>query len=553
MKINKYQRDEKEQRMQVLIAILVAVLVALGASTAAAAEKIPEKIPEKPILVLESHVGARPVEVGRVMDALRELLEPRGFAARPASIQRLVGTSAPRPGVLDPELTEASIAQHLSDGWAAFVAARWEEAVTKLTQALREVHRNPALIVNDAGSPDRVFKAYVALAVSQQRRGDVRGAVRAMTEVIRIFPSRPVPPAEAWGRDGEKLHGDMTTRVRRRGPGRLSIASGQPGATIFVDDQMRGMGSVQLADLVPGLYRVFIRLPGSIGRQYEVVVAPNEESRLDVDLAFDMSAWVTDSWVGLQLASEEARAREGQHVIETARRWIGRGTVVVLSSGQHKGRSVLVGARYRDGLELRRARIYSDDAGGAGVLAQFLVDGTAGAGLEVLTVAPRLGRRAWRYTSRVMLGAGALMTAGSFTWYLAAPDDDHKLPAYTEWKLPAVLAFSGSSLVMGVGLSLYLHESFEVHGMTATALGLGIASLLSGAVMYSADTEPYAGPYYVRERYRNTGPLGIFLGCTGLVLTGAAVWYLGQEYLDAGAPVVAVERGGGLVGWTGRF
>jgi len=540
--------------MQVLVTTLVAVLVALGAPRTASAKTSLDT----PIFVLESHVGARSAEIGRVMDTLRDLLEPYGFAARPAAIQRLAGQAMPRPGVLDPELTEASIAQHLRDGWAAFAAAQWEEASTKLTRALDEVHRNPALVVSDIGNLDHVFKAYVALAVTQRRLADVRGAARTMTEMIRVFPARAVARDEAWGRDGERLYSDVATRVREMARGRLSIVSGHPEAAIFVDGQLRGTGTAELADLVPGTYRVFLRPPGSIGRQYEVLVAANDDSYLDVDLNLDMSVWATDAWIGLQLANEEARAYEDKYALEVARRWMGQGTLAVLATGQYKGRPILVGARYRDGIELRRARIYLDDAGGPRALARFLVDGATGPGLEVLATAatamPRERRRSWSPIPQIVLATGVLATAGSLAWYIAAPEDDHKVPRYTDWKLPAALACASSSMVMGAGLYLYLRESTSMEHLTAAALGLGVGALTAAPLLLIADRDAVTRPgVHVRERYRNTAPMGLFFGGTGLVLLGVAAWQIGREYGEGGAPIVAVERGGGVIGWSGRL
>jgi hypothetical protein len=539
--------------MRVLVATVVAMAFGVPEEVAA------DTSSAKPILVLESHVGVRPEKLGRVMDTLDDHLETYGFAARPATIQRLAGPGAPRPGILDPDLSAAKIAQHLNDGWAEFVAARWDQAVIKLTHALEEVHRNPALVVNDTSNLDLTFKAYIALAVCQQRRADAGGAARTMIEAIRIFRSRSVGRTEAWGREGEKLYSDLFRQVQAMGRGRLSIAGGDPEAAIFVEGQLRGMGNAKLAELVPGVYRVFIRLPGTMGRQYQVQVAPNDDAYLNIDPDIDTTLWVTDSWIGFQFTSEAARGREGKYAVEIARRWTGNGAVVVLVTGQDKGRPVLEGVRYRDGVEVRRARIYIDatDAGGSSKLAQFLADGTPGAGIAVLktdaTPAPIGARRRWRRTPQVVMGLGVLASAGSSVWYLVSSDDDHTRPTYDDWKTPAVEVFMGSAIVVGAGVYLYLRGSRSTGTATAAVLGTGIAALLSGAMMYATDEDQYSGSGWQRKYYRDTAAGGLIVCGAGIALVGVGVWLLRRDHQDASMPIVVVERDSRFLGWSGRF
>jgi hypothetical protein len=509
--------------------------------------------------VIESHVGARPEGIDGVMDRLRDQLETRGFAARPTTVLRLASDRLPRPGILDGNMTAATIAQHLKDGWAAFVAARWDEAIDKLERGLGEAQRNPALVVNDTTNLDLSFKAHVALAVSHQRKADAGAAARWMTEAIRIFPSRPVSRTEAWGREGEKLYLAMTGQVQPMGRGRLSIAGGHPEAAIFVEGQIRGLGNAQLADLVPGAYRVFIRLPGTVGRQYQVQVAPKDEAYLHVDPDLDKLLWAYDAFVALQFTTTAERGSEGKRATEISRQVTGNSEVGVLAMSMDSGRPMLEGVRYRDGLEVRRARIYLDvsDADGTGKLAQFLADGTPGDGIEILKTdaapAPGAPRRRGRQVPLAILGVGALAAAGSSVWYLASPDDAHTSADHDDWKTPAVRAFVGSSIAVGAGVYLYLRRSRSCGTVTAAMLGAGTALLLSGAMLYATDEDPYRGSGWVRPYYRDTAALGSIAGGAGLALTVAGLWSLLRARRDSSTPVVIVQRERGLIGWGGRF
>jgi len=519
----------------------------------------------KPILVLESHVGPRPAELGRVMRTLDDLLEKHGFAARPATILRLAERDVPRPGILDADLTAAQIAQHLNDGWSKFVAAQWDEAIDTLTIALAEAHRNPSLVVNDTSNLDLTFKAYVALAVSQQRTADAGSAARTMIETIRMFPSRPVARSEAWGREGERLYRDLYRQVGAMGRGRLSIAAGSPDAAIFVDGQLRGMGAATLADLVPGAYRVFIRMPGAIGRQYETNVSPNDDTYLNVEAELDASLRVTDAWIGFQFTSEAARGKERKYAGELARRWTGRDAVVVLVTGWDKGRPIVEGVRYHEGIEVRRARIYADasETGGSSQqLVQFLTDGRSAAGIEILrtdaTPAPAVVRRHWGRASKITLGTGAVVLAASSALYFASPGDDHLRPTYDDRKTPALGVFTGGSVVVGLGTYLYLREARSAGMIPAALVGAGAAAMLSGAMLYVADQDPYLGHGWQRPTYRETSTAGLIIGGAGIALAGAGIWLLGREHEQpvrspALQPIVSVQRGSGFIGWARRF
>lgn len=544
--------------MQVLVATVVAVLVVLGAPPEAAADRGTGR----PILVLESHVAPRTAEVGRVMHVLDDLLEARGFVARPATLQRLAGPWVPRPGILDRALEATEIAQHLSEGWKAFVAGRWDDASTKLTRAIDEVHRNPGLVVRDTRNLDRTYKAYVALAISQQQRADHEGAARTMSEVIRIFPARPVTRAEAWGRDGERLYNNVLAQVQGRGRGQLSIDAGHSEAAIFVEGQHRGRSRVQLADLAPGLYRVYIKLPGLGGRQYQVQVVPNDDTHLKIDSELDASLSITDTWVGFQFVSEHARASDGKLAAEIARRWTESDTVAVLAAGEVRRRPVLEGARYHDGVEVRRARIYTDRASsdGPNQLARFLADGTPGTELEIVvayrTEAPPTSRAPLmrgQHIPYVVLGIATIGALGSTVWYLANSPYTHEIRKYDDQQGPAAITFAGSSILVGTGVYLYLDVSETADVVTAALLGSGTAALLAGGMLLVADKASYWGFKHVRPTYFNSAPMGLVAGSAGIALTGVGIWLFRQERRDAALPVVTVERGGGFLGWSGRF
>ncbi len=538
--------------MRIRFVVVVVQLVLFLAPRSARAEDV-----KKPILVLESHVGERSAKLDKVIGQIDDALETHGFAARPATIMRVAGKAAvPRPGRLDLDLTQAQIAQHFNEAWAKFGNAEWVEARKALTNVLEEVHRNPAAVVSDTTNLDLTFRAYVALAVCHQRLLDAGAAGRTMIEAIRIFPSRPVSRADAWGKEGEKLYIDYSKQAQAMGRGRLAVAAGNSETQIFIEGQMRGMGHASLADLVPGTYRVYLRTGPDIGRQYEVQVMANDEAYLRVDADLDNALWVSEAWVGFQFATEAARGNEAKFAGELARRWTGDGSVVVLAAAQDKGRTVLDGVRYRNGLEVRRARIYTDasDPGGPTKLAQFLVDGTSTDGIEVLRTdadarPPSDIARRSRWPARVVLGAGVATFVASGIGFVVSKDDPLVEFNGRDYSVYASL---GGSAVVGAGLYLWLTQTKSTKASTAIVFSAGVASLLAGTVMIATDEDADRNHLY----YRNTSTPGFIIGGAGAVLTGVGTWLLLRERRGIEAtssPVVFVENGRGYVGVSGAF
>lgn len=460
---------------------------------------------DHPILVLESYVGQRPASADAVMAPLLDELEQRGFAARPASILELAGGAAPRPGVLDADTTAAEITQRAESGYEAYTRGRFTEAEAALTRAIERIHRNPALLVLDTNNLDATFKILVALALSQAKRGDTSGSVATMTELIRTFRSRPISRVD-YGPDAEQLYRAVAQQVQALGRGELSISVASDQAVIFVDGQIRGVGKAALADLLPGVYRVFIQVPASPGRQYAIEVTAGHHTVLRVDWELDSSLWLTDSWVGFVFATEAERARQAGFAGTLARRWAGGTPLAVLGMAQLSGKPAITGHLYdATGRVVRGAGVVlgeRSEASPVGVgaeladesrlraLARYLADGVPVAGVHVLhdgdsapgdgSTPDRAGRTGSRLAPRVLVGAGA-------------------------------------------------------------------AALVAGSVLYAIDQDP-AGPSSV---YRNTAPAGIAVGAVGLAAVSVGLWLWGAR--GGSSPMLAIGSSGGFIGWGGAL
>jgi hypothetical protein len=457
---------------------------------------------DHPILVLESYVGQRPANADVVLAPLLDELEQRGFATRPASVLELVGGGAPRPGVLDRDTTAAEITQSAESGYEAYTRGRFAEAQAALERAIDRIHRNPALLVLDTNNLDATFKILVALALSQAKRGDTGGSVATMTELIRTFRHRPISRVH-YGPDAEQFYGAVSHQVEALDRGELSISVTNEQAVIFVDGQIRGLGRAALADLIPGAYRVFVQVPGTPGRQYEIEVAAGRHTVLRIDWELDSSLWLTDSWVGFVFATEAERARQAGFAGTLARRWAGGTLLAVVGMAQLSGKPAVLGQLLdATGRVVRGAAVVLEPgdvgsggpAGGAGdpadepklrALARFLSDGVPVAGLHVI----RDG---------------------------------------------------GPSLGDGVA---------DPRGRLAPRLlvGAGAAALVTGGVLYAIDQDP-GGPSPVS---RNTAPAGIAVGAVGLAAVSVGLWLWGAR--GGSSPMLAIGSSGGFIGWGGAL
>jgi hypothetical protein len=449
-----------------------------------------------PILVLEAYGGRRPSTVDRFMNPLRDQLERHGFAARPETISKLFGSRIPRPGILDPEVTTAHILELVHTGYEAFSRAQFDEAASKLTDAIAKIKRNSALLVLDTGHQDAVYKAHVGLALSQARLGSTDQAAATMGELVRMLRTQPISRNE-HGPTAEQLARTVYEQASSRRRGRLRIDTGNRRAMLFIDYQLRGMGTAALDDLIPGVYHVLVHEPGSTGLAYEVEVPEGGDALLDASWEIDRSLIVSPRWIGFELAGETERRKEAAHGGSLARRWSGRASFAVVGTMKVRGRPALVGTRYlTTGEVLRRAVIVLEDAlddaddATLGALAKFLADGTPAAGIEIVV------------------------------------GDDHAAPASPGRRrraLPAKLLLVG-----------------------------GAAAVIAGGVLYAYDEDDHPVGRQEPTYFDSAGP-GLALGAAGVVAIGVGSWLWARGGHRPAVPFVSVRRSIGMVGLAHRF
>jgi hypothetical protein len=473
----------REARGAILIACLMAMAGTAFASPAAT----------DPILVLEAYGGRRPANIDRYMKPLRDALEQEGFAARPERLEGLCGRRMPRPGILDKGETSTSILRLVDQGYEAFSRARFEEAASMLAEAIVKIKRNSALLVLDTGNQEGVYKAHVALALSQSKLGRTDEASATMAELARVFRTRRLSRNE-HGPTAEQFARKIYEQELAKGRGALRIHTGNPRAMIFVDRQIRGMGEATLDDLIPGVYHVLVQEPQTAGLAYEVEVPERGEVELDASWEIDTSLSVDKRWVGFELANDKQRHKEAIYGAVLARRCTGRDRFAVVGTMKLRGRPALIGTLYRTtGQEIRSAIIVLEDAlddaddATLGALARFLGDGTPADGLDIIA-------------------AGGAAAA------------------------PARPARRGSSLAPKL------------------VVIAGAAAVVAGVVLYAYDEDiPPLGQPQPKTYFDSAAP-GVALAVAGAIAMGAAGWWWARSKRRSSVPVVSIGRSGGVIG-----
>lgn len=446
-----------------------------------------------PAVVLEAHVGER-TSVAGIATVLAEL-EQCGLATRPASIIKLLQGRAPRPGILDADASAASILALGRSGFEAFTRTEYKEAAATLALAVHQIKRNPALLVLDAGNVRTMFRAFVGLALSQAKLGYTAESLETMTELLRSFATQTVSRAE-YGPQAEQLYRSVQKQTEALGRGDLAIAVDDANAMIFVNSEFRGMGSVSLAALIPGSYRVFVYVPGSNGRQYAIDVRPGERSTLEIEWQIDAALTASEAWFGFSFASEAERDRALDHAAALARRWNHR-AIVVIEAVRFQDTASVRGTMYGgDGRVIRSAVVVDDgDAGKLRALGRFLSDGISSRGLLRVVGPPRASSA-------------------------------ERGPALPAWPFIA-----GGVLALGVGVGLLAID--QDRGYTRAD---GVR------------------PAY----YRDTAPFGVAAGVAGVVSLGFGIWWWTRTHSSAPRLVPTTAMSGGaaspiIVGVRGSF
>lgn len=527
----------------------------LGVAVAIALAGVPsaEARPGTPTIVLEAHVGQRSSEIAAAMAPVLDELERHGFAVRPEGIKRLLRGRAPRPGRLDDGKTIADIKQLVAAGRSAFDKGLLEKAESALRSAVELIRRNPALLVLDTNNEKVTYSAFVSLAMTLAKRGNMAEADTVMLDLLRLS-SMPIPQGD-YGPKAQALHSDAEKQAQAMGRGSLSISVSDSRAMIFVDYTYRGLGKVALGDQIPGEHYVLVQVPGTAGLQYVQDVQPQQGSTLDISWQVESMLHLDGLWAGFLFATEAERARESLFATELARS-LGGEDVIILSVQSLGGTTFIGGIQYPANGDPPIGAFAPVNGGEALLrsLGTYLYNGTMAAGLRVFR-RPSTGESpavalaesstgrsgsipAW-VPAAVMAGGTATIAGGAVAYKVTSYNPRRPRGDGTDGRYPATYVMLGGSFLLGGGTYLWSRDSLSATPLTAGALGTGVTATAAGVQLYLVhqDQSP-SGPRYIRD----TAKQGIIVGTTGIALTGAGIWLLHRERSSTALTVASARR-----------
>jgi hypothetical protein len=335
-------------------------------------------------IVLESYTGKRDRDMTRMLAPFHEVLAGRFYASGDMLARRYEGMAS-RPASVG-EGIPADFEGRIEKGHNAWIAGRFDEAIAVLGPALYGAHANAALFAQNKKLRDLVLKGLVALALAQQRKGEISDARETLAEVRRSFPDAQLSRA-IYGPEAVKLFDEVRRAQGEQGRGRLTVKVGAESNVIFINERFENVGGVSKDDVIPGTYRIYTQLGKEVSRVHRVEVRANETATLTVDLAYDRTVR-TEGFSGLLFASAEERTRNEARYALTFAREVKAASVIVVGIDYTNGRPEIVGSLLdiQNGRPLRRASLALEPEPSADrirSLARFLAGGQAADDIQV--------------------------------------------------------------------------------------------------------------------------------------------------------------------------
>lgn len=243
--------------------------------------------------------------IGLIRHVLQDELNRPGLVASVPDVLEHLGSNVPLPSVTDPDLTAARLTEHLKAGIANWAGGQHQEAAERLETALAEAADNPATVVSDPTLRQLIARAYVGRAVSLMRLNRVSEAKEAIAELVRTTPEPSI--LDSWGTEADKIFQLSRKELVARGTGSLTIQVDDPTAIFYLDEAGQPHKTMFAADVLPGVYRVFVLDTMGRSRRYAIEVVPHGHATLGID-------WGRDTKLEATISSK--RRIERSHDIE---------------------------------------------------------------------------------------------------------------------------------------------------------------------------------------------------------------------------------------------
>jgi hypothetical protein len=367
--------------------------------------------------------------------AFQSEIQNRALIASVDSMIWRLGDKVPFPGIDDADLTVETLAKHLKDGINKWIGGEYENAAKTLKMALAEAAMNPAIVVADPTLRPLIQRAYVARAVSLFRLDRKDEAKDAIADLVRMTPQPSI--LDTWGTIPDKVFQLSRQDLQIRGTGSLSIQISDPNAVFYLNAAGQPHRSAFAADMLPGVYQVFVTDTAKRSRRYRVEVIPREHTVLTIDWHRDSTLEVSvprftstgqplparRPRIGFTFPSFEERRFESALAGSVAEQVPGS-LVLVVGRVMWDDQDAMLGAMYAPNQPpVRVGLVHGNDLDAARDLVKFLMTDQPAPGVTRLAVPPwdpssaQEGGRLSSSTSRILIGAGAGAIAAGVSLY----------------------------------------------------------------------------------------------------------------------------------------
>ena len=457
---------------------LAVVLIAWsGASQAAAG----------PGVVLETHTAERSAQASAALRGVLRELAAVGFSSG-QELSSAIESKLSRSGQSLNSAELARATQTIEAGYEKFLHGDFPAARTMLEEALASLRARPATVAREQALRDLLIKAYVGLALSSQRLGDIERAEATMAEFLRSLPDREISRSK-FGPEPIELMKHVKAKLEAAPRAKLHIKSDDPASVIFMNERFVGVGEAEISGAYPGAYRIYSQRAKAAGRVHHEVLAGGVDGALEVSSRLDTVLKTDDGLAALVF--EDNRARGAGELESTRALAVALGASQAMTVGvlAVQGQQSIMGTAIdvARGRLLRRAAIpLNASAALTHDLVLYLTEGRRAKGVIVLAgdaekaapvaagpLAPTRARkgRGLRVAGWVTVGVGVLAIAGGTYFGLRANTLEDEVNSAKTWsgalagkvgdgeaaaRNANILIGAGAALVVGGGVLWYL-------------------------------------------------------------------------------------------------
>jgi hypothetical protein len=361
--------------MRILRPVAIVIVVVLQAGRAFAGDAI----------VLESYTGGKTPSSTKLLSPVLEELSRRSYVAGSEAIGRKFESRVSRPAI--PEGLPEDFAAQVDKGHKAWIGGQFSEAVTILGPLIKRAHDNTGAFAQKQDLRPALQKALIAMALSQQRMGDLPVTRATFAELLQSFPDTQLSRA-SYGPEAADQFQQMRKEIGAAGHGKL-IVKVTGGVAVYINEKFENVGETRRDNLLAGEYRVFAVSGNSqVSRSHRAVIKPNEETVVTIDPGFDLAVQTSPALTGMQFATAADREKGEASYAASFANSIDAKAVAVIGIDQVKGRSAVIGVLVNlvDGKELRRASLPLDpdpSPDSLRTLARFLAGDAVTTGIDI--------------------------------------------------------------------------------------------------------------------------------------------------------------------------